>query len=156
MLSRWNPNIHKNIDITLSGLSASLQGPAVTGSSLSKRPLVILFTLNLEELHHPHPSCWAQDYCLVVRDTGTAPEQSTGPLGLSSCCLTLLVWTLSQYLVAQRACLFAMSRWRAVGLGTPWANSIIYGITSPRFSKRQLFSDIHVISSTFCGWKGDN
>lgn len=63
-------NIHKNV-ITLSGLSVPPQGPAVTGSRLSKRPLVILFTLSLEELHHPHPSSWAQDYCLVVRDTGS-------------------------------------------------------------------------------------
>lgn len=70
VLSQCNPNIHKNI-FTLSSLSVPLQGPAVTGSSLSKRPLVILFMLSFEELHRLHPSSWAQDYCLVVRDTGS-------------------------------------------------------------------------------------
>lgn len=91
-----------------------------------------------------------------IQEAGMAPEQSTGPLGLRSCCLTLLAWTLSQYHVAQHACLFAMSRWRAVGLGTLWANGIMDGIMSPRFSKRQLFFGIQVRSSTYCAWKGDN
>lgn len=50
---------------------------------LSKRPLVILFMLSLEELHRPHPSSWALDYCLAVRDTGSRHSSRTkhGPSG---------------------------------------------------------------------------
>lgn len=107
-------------------------------------------------------SCWASRSSIVfilpveiriialwsgIQEVGMAPEQSTGPLGLHSYCLIH---------VAQRACLFAISQWRAVSLGTPCANSIIDGIMSPRFTKQQLFSDIQVTSSTYCAWNGDN
>lgn len=107
-------------------------------------------------------SCWASKNSIVfilpvelrvialwsgIQEVGTAPEQSMGPLGLYSCCLTH---------VAQRACLFATSQWRAVSLGIPWAKSIIDGIMSPRFTKQQLFSGIQVRSNSYYAWNGDN
>lgn len=89
-------------------------------------------------------SCWASRSSIVfilpveiriialwsgIQEVGTAPELTH---------------------VAQRACLFDISQWRAVSLGTPCANIIIDGIMSPRFTKQQLFSDIQVRSSTYC------